>query len=302
MPLGDKWEEQRQQIIGLGVDSARKNYYPELRRQLAELERFRGVLNQINDALLVAEVDSGQLTDCNDTACHLLAYSRDELMLMGIYELLEPSVQAELRAAAQADGFHKIWLTTFQRAQGEPLPVEITVRRVSFDDHPYFVALARDITERLQLEAERTRLQQDLIEAQQRMIHELSTPVIPLMDRMLVMPLVGSIDALRAKDLMRALLQGVTRHRARLVILDITGVPLVDSGVAGYLDKTMQAARLKGAQVIVTGVSDAVAETIVDLGLNWAGIETLQDMQTGLITGLERLGYQLVQKKGFRQK
>jgi rsbT co-antagonist protein RsbR len=66
------------------------------------------------------------------------------------------------------------------------------------------------------------------------------------------------------------------------VILDITGVPMVDSEVADHLNKTIQAARLKGARTIITGISDAAAETIVDLGINWSGIETLRDLQTGL--------------------
>ena len=83
-------------------------------------------------------------------------------------------------------------------------------------------------------------------------------------------------------------------HRAKVVILDITGVPIVDSGVASHMNKTIQAARLKGARTIVTGISDAVAETIVDLGLDWSGIETLGDLQTGLRVALRRLGIRMM--------
>lgn len=78
-----------------------------------------------------------------------------------------------------------------------------------------------------------------------------------------------------------------------MVTLDITGVPLVDSGVANHLNKTIQAARLKGAQTIVTGIADAVAEAIVDLGIDWSGIETLADLQTGLTVALNSLGIKL---------
>jgi rsbT co-antagonist protein RsbR len=77
------------------------------------------------------------------------------------------------------------------------------------------------------------------------------------------------------------------------VILDITGVATVDSGVANHLNKTIQAARLKGASTIITGISDAVAETIVDLGIDWTGVETLADLQTGLVVALNRLGVKL---------
>jgi rsbT co-antagonist protein RsbR len=98
---------------------------------------------------------------------------------------------------------------------------------------------------------------------------------------------------MRAKDIMRALLAGIRNQRAKVVILDITGVPIVDSGVANHLNKTIQAARLKGAQTIVTGLSDAVAEAIVDLGIDWSGIETLADLQTGLMAALSSLGVKL---------
>jgi rsbT co-antagonist protein RsbR len=101
------------------------------------------------------------------------------------------------------------------------------------------------------------------------------------------MPLIGSIDTLRARDVTRSLLAGIREHRAKIVILDITGVPIVDSGVAAYLNRTVQAARLKGARTIVTGISDAVAETIVDLGIDWGEVETLSDLRTGLQMALE---------------
>jgi PAS domain S-box-containing protein len=181
-----------------------------------------------------------------------------------------------------------------------------------------FIEIAQDITEQRQAEealqkayeemekrveertaelkreiAERERLQQEVIEAQKQALQELSTPIIPVMERIIVMPLIGSIDTLRAKDIMRALLAGIREQRAKVVILDVTGVPIVDSGVANHLNKTIQAARLKGAQTIVTGLSDAVAEAIVDLGIDWSGIETLADLQTGLLVALSSLGINL---------
>ncbi len=149
-----------------------------------------------------------------------------------------------------------------------------------------------------QLEAEvveRERVQREIIEAQRHALQELSTPIIPVMDRIIVMPIVGNIDSMRAKDIMRALLAGISQYRAKIVILDITGVLIVDTGVAAHLNKTIQAARLKGARTIVTGISDAVAETIVDLGIDWNEIETLSDLQTGLVKALRGLGFKLEQ-------
>jgi anti-anti-sigma regulatory factor len=142
--------------------------------------------------------------------------------------------------------------------------------------------LQREIAKREQAQAESAQLQQEVIEAQQRVIQELSTPVIPIWEGVIIMPLIGSIDSLRARAITRALLAGINQHRAKVVILDMTGVPIVDSGVASHLNKTIQAAKLKGTQTIVTGISEAVAETIVDLGIDWSDISTMVDLQTGL--------------------
>ncbi|MCP4543816.1 MAG: STAS domain-containing protein [Chloroflexi bacterium] len=143
--------------------------------------------------------------------------------------------------------------------------------------------------------AERERLQQEVIEAQERAIRDLTTPIIPVMDQIIVMPLIGSIDDVRARDMMRRLLMGISEQRARVVILDITGVPLVDTTVAGHLYRTIQAARLKGTRTIVTGMSDAVAETIVDLGIDWDRVETLRNLQTGLLVALEEIGLHITE-------
>jgi DNA-binding LacI/PurR family transcriptional regulator/anti-anti-sigma regulatory factor/putative methionine-R-sulfoxide reductase with GAF domain len=146
--------------------------------------------------------------------------------------------------------------------------------------------LQQEMAERERAQEESARLQQAVIEAQQQAIQELSTPIIPILEGVIVMPLIGSIDTMRARDVTRNLLAGIREHQAKVVIVDITGVPIVDSGVAAYLNRTIKAARLKGARTIVTGISEAVAETIVDLGIDWSGIETLSDLKTGLRAAL----------------
>lgn len=152
-----------------------------------------------------------------------------------------------------------------------------------------YIGTVTNITERKRAEAEREHLQQALIEAQQAAIKELSTPIIPIMERIIILPLIGSIDTQRARDITRSLLAGISQHRAKVVIIDITGVPVIDSGIATYLDKAIQAARLKGAQTIITGVSDSVAETIVDLGIDWSNLQTLSDLQTGLTVAMQKV-------------
>jgi DNA-binding LacI/PurR family transcriptional regulator/anti-anti-sigma regulatory factor len=162
--------------------------------------------------------------------------------------------------------------------------------------------LKREQEEKARAQAESLRLQQEVIDAQQRAIRELSTPIIPVLEGVIVMPLIGAIDTTRARDVTRSLLAGIREHQARVVILDITGVPVVDSGVAAYLNKTVQAARLKGARTIVTGISDVVAETIVDLGIDWSGIETLRDLQTGLRAALQESRNAHPDRRGDRRR
>jgi DNA-binding LacI/PurR family transcriptional regulator/anti-anti-sigma regulatory factor len=153
--------------------------------------------------------------------------------------------------------------------------------------------LRKETAEREQAQAESLHLQQEVIEAQKQALMELSTPVIPVMEGIIVVPLIGAIDTMRARDITRALLVGIQKYHAKIVILDITGVPIVDSNVASHLNKTIQAAQLKGTRTIVTGISEAVAETVVDLGIDWSSIETLADMQTGLRSALTAMGLRI---------
>jgi anti-anti-sigma regulatory factor len=125
----------------------------------------------------------------------------------------------------------------------------------------------------------------ELVATQRRLlttIREMSTPVVPLQEGVIVMPLVGMIDAGRAQQVMAALLAGVEEHRARVVLVDITGVPVVDEGVAGSLLQAMRAAQLLGAEPILVGLRPEVAQTIVALGMDLEGLETCGDLQQGL--------------------
>jgi rsbT co-antagonist protein RsbR len=135
------------------------------------------------------------------------------------------------------------------------------------------------------------------IQAQQQTIQDISTPVIPVLNTsqggIIVMPIVGGVDSVRARDITRSLLAGISKHKARIVILDVTGVSLMDTGIVIHLNKTIQAAQLKGAQTIITGISDVVAESIVDLGIDWSGVTTLSDLQNGLMVVLNSVGLNL---------
>jgi rsbT co-antagonist protein RsbR len=127
-----------------------------------------------------------------------------------------------------------------------------------------------------------------VIREQQEAIRELSTPVLPVRDRLLILPIVGLIDSQRARQLTEQLLRAVRTNRAKVVVIDITGVPSMDSTVANHLVQTVEAARLLGAAVIVTGLSPEIAETLVTLGVDLAKMRTVGDLQGG-IEAAERL-------------
>ena len=149
--------------------------------------------------------------------------------------------------------------------------------------------VATDITERKRAEDDRATLQQQIIEIQRTALSELSTPIIPLADGVIAMPLVGAIDSERGRQIMQALLEGLASSRAHTAILDITGVRAVDTHVAGGLLQSARAARLLGARVIVTGIRPEVAQALIQLGTDWGGIETLATLQAGVALALSRV-------------
>jgi anti-anti-sigma regulatory factor len=150
------------------------------------------------------------------------------------------------------------------------------------------LVMFEDITARKQEEEERARLKDDLIHAQAAALAELSTPLIPISDDTVVMPLVGTIDTRRAQQVMEGLLVGIVETHTQVAILDITGVPVVDTQVANALVRAAQAVKLLGARVVLTGIRPEVAQTLVGLGVDLSGIVTRSTLQSGIAFALGR--------------
>lgn len=132
------------------------------------------------------------------------------------------------------------------------------------------------------IEQERQQWQQEIIDAQRNALRELSTPLIPLTDSVVLMPLIGTVDSQRTQQVMETLLEGVGVQQANIAILDITGVRVIDSQVADALIRTAQAVRLLGAQIILTGIGPTVAQTMVHLGIDLSGIRTESNLQQAI--------------------
>jgi rsbT co-antagonist protein RsbR len=197
------------------------------------------------------------------------------------------AIEQEIIANVMA---HGSWTgrTIFKARDGSTFPGDLAIYMI-YDQHGQpdkFVAIATDITEQLAAEAEHAELQQQVIDAQRNALRELSTPLIPVSDNVVIMPLIGTIDSRRAQQVMETLLEGVAQHQAELAILDITGVSVVDTQVAQALVSAAQAVRLLGAQVMLTGIGPQIAQTLVQLGIDLSSINTRGSLQAGIVAAL----------------
>jgi rsbT co-antagonist protein RsbR len=133
-----------------------------------------------------------------------------------------------------------------------------------------------------------------VIREQQEAIRVLSTPVLQVRERLLILPIIGVIDPQRARQLTEQLLRGIRMNRAKVVVIDITGVPVMDETVANHLVQTVEAARLLGATVIITGLSPEIAQTLVTIGVDLGKMNTVGDLQGGIEEAERALGYKVV--------
>src|ERR1700761_7725761 len=132
-----------------------------------------------------------------------------------------------------------------------------------------------------------------IIRQQQEAIRELSTPVLQVRERLLILPIIGVLDSQRARQLTEQLLRGIRANRAKVVVIDITGVPTIDSTVANHLVQTIEASRLMGATVIITGLASEIAHTLVTLGVDLSKMNAVGDLQRGIEEAERLLGYQV---------
>jgi ABC-type sugar transport system substrate-binding protein/anti-anti-sigma regulatory factor len=174
--------------------------------------------------------------------------------------------------------------------RGEDIPAVITIpsklitAQNLIDSAMQIVRIMPGLFHSLQASGERQRqLQEEIISAQSALIQELSAPILPLADDIIALPLVGAIDSLRAGRITDLLLATISRTRARAVIVDISGVPVVDTGVANHLLRAAAQSRLLGAMTILVGISPEIAQTMVQIGIDLSSIRTFSTLRDGLI-------------------
>ena len=210
-------------------------------------------------------------------------------------------------ASRDAESFHNInmamadamtdWYEVFQQAKLGNLEA-----RIAGDYGDEFLdRLSEQINDTLatlkDLQDTSDQQRRQLIEQQSKIIQELSTPIIQVWDDVLALPIIGIVDSLRAQDMMEKLLEQVVAKQARCVIIDLTGVTMMDTKTADYLIKMVKAATLVGSGCIITGIGPVVAQTITRMGLDLQGIITLRDLREGLKRAFMDLGLEVVEKR-----
>ena len=220
----------------------------------------------------------GRIRHWTRGAERLYGYTSAEAVGATSHTLLKtifPKPLPEIEAALAANGVWSGELRHRHKDGGEVYVGShwVAARREGAGD--LVIEVNNDISARI-VERERT------IALQQEAIRELTTPILQIRDRLLLLPIIGMIDTARTRDLTTALLNAVREKRAKVVVLDITAVEMIDSKVAQHLLQIAAAVRLMGATMIVTGISAAVAQTVVGLGIDFSSVNTVSDLQLGL--------------------
>jgi rsbT co-antagonist protein RsbR len=279
-------------VVPVRDDGGQVTGYVKATRDVTEQKRaenlFRGLLESAPDAMVIVTAE-GRIELANRQAERLFGYPRDELLGREV-EMLIPArfrdrhpayragYAAEPRVRPMGEGL-ELWGL---RQDGTEFPVEISLSPLPTLDQGLLVAAAiRDITERRETEL---RLQHQRDE-----ILELSTPVIQVWDKVLALPIIGTLDSMRAARLTESLLTQIGEHQAEVIILDISGVPAIDTQVAQHLLRTVQAATLMGATSILCGVRPETAQAMVHLGIDLGQLRSRTTLRDALQLAMQML-------------
>ncbi len=254
---------------------------------------FERLYENTSDAYVIWDGDT--IIDCNQATLEMLrAETKDEVVGLKP-DVLSPEYQPDGRLssekAAEMIGFGAEhgnnqfeWVHT--RLDGEDFWVEVVMTIFEHEGKPYMVTCWRDIADRI--EAEET------IRQQTEAMMDMSTPVIKLWEHIVLLPLIGVIDTSRASQMIETLLQTVVDSESHVAVLDVTGVPEIDTSVARHLLKTVDAARMLGAEVIVTGFSPMAAQTLAQLGVDFSSLRTRGSLRAGIQEAFELVGSKIV--------
>ncbi len=256
---------------------------------LQELKEFRAIFEISGSSIAIAKEDA-TITRINAEFVKLLGYSKEEIE--------DKQKWTELCAAEdreRVNGYHRQrridsdlaphnYEARFVHKNGRIIDAYITAGLIPETRESVLAII--DITERKRAE--------EIISRQAQEILEVSTPVIQIWDGIVCVPLIGTLDSMRTQQLMEQLLQKIVETRSSVALLDVTGVPAIDSRTSRYLIETISAVHLLGAEVVLTGIRPEIARALVQLGINLSNVNTRSSFSAGLLFALNLLKLQVI--------
>jgi rsbT co-antagonist protein RsbR len=267
----------------------------ERNEKLHQVEIYGKILDNVDEEIMLLDKDLRILWANNavlTTYGHDKASALSEFCYKVTHRLDHPCkpphdicpIEEVLRSGKPTTVLH----THFDR-QGNKVYAEVSGYPVCEDGAiTEFIHISRNVTERVKAE--------ERLKEHQRAIVELSTPVIKLWEGIITLPLIGVIDSNRAKQIMENLLQAIVETQASIAIIDITGVPMVDTEVADRLIRTVKAASLLGTRCMMVGIKPDIAQSIVNIGVDLTGVSTYSNLQAGLDVAFRQIGLRVVKE------
>jgi rsbT co-antagonist protein RsbR len=263
--------------VAVGLNMLRE----ELQTTTVSRAYLDNIFASLPDALFVTTQD-GTIRSVNNAATDLLGFARREL----IGKKLDGFVPLELGTNIHQVRGEELVLVD---KQGTSIVVSCSASALYNESRlDGFVCVLHDITGRKRADEERQRLHDELRE-QAEVIRKMSTPLIPISDEIMVMPLVGAVDPERAEQVLTSILAGIAASHPRVAIIDITALAAVDADVANTILRAAAAARLLGVEVFLTGMRAEVARTLLETGLDLSGVVTCSTLKTGIALALKRM-------------
>jgi PAS domain S-box-containing protein len=271
------------EVCDLVTASVSMTYRDFLEQYNAELHTFKTLVDNALDGIAFSGTNN-KISYCNRSFMNMTGQKQN----IGLFPARTVAREEQkrlrdiFRQVAEVGGWRGEILC--RRSDGSLFPTEVSLFPI-YDAKGVLqgnAGIIRDISAEKQAEEEQIRLREQVIEAQRAMLQEVSTPLMPLSENILAMPLVGTIDTTRAQLIMETLLEGITIYQADVAILDITGVRVMDTQVAHALMRTARAVRLLGARVVLTGIKAEVAQTLARLEADLGDIITVGTIQDGI--------------------
>ena len=239
-----------------------------------------------SETLVVSE--RGKILFVNETTKHMFRLSLSEVVGKNLLDFAAPECHAEIIAHLSKNNSDVPYEADCVRSDGTRFRVEVRGKLITYHGRPVRGAALLDVTERRRVEAllKQKLREEERTRAQSETLFDLSTPLLPVSDEVLVLPLIGSLDDRRMARITEILLDGLSERRSHFVIIDITGLPTLDGATALGLVRAAQGARLLGAQTILCGIRAEVAHALVRLGADLSGVLTRSTLKSAMTFAL----------------